>query len=278
MPTLLKTNNDFLKAWKREVAPFRRALFPVLQKQKRTVARRVRELSETRTVLEPTDAALLYPHGMAEDVRKVANEQIARGMRHGARQELSQVRRLKKRARVELPLEVQEQISDAIDEMFSSYFWENNFGNATRRRISNLLFTATTQGWTLQETAQALSQDKFGAFTKTRADRVARTEITAALNSGAWISRQSALDEGVLLGEEWNAILDDRLRRKHRFAHGQVVERDSIGDWYVRGADGITLAEGRAFLLVNERARFPGDPNLSAGNRIHCRCTVEAVV
>ena len=276
MPTKQK-QNEFLTLHNREVKPFVKALTPVLQQQRLKVVSRFRELMKTRTVIEPQDSALLYPWGMMADVQKTGNQQIERGMIVGAKSELSQVRRLAKRA-VSLPLEVQEQISDAIDAQFNSWFWEHNFGDATRRRISNALFQAATEGFTLQETVELLRLDRFGIFSKVRAERIARTELTGALNGGAWIARQEAIDEGAIVGEEWNAILDDRTRNKHRQAHGQVSERDSIGVWYVRDANGYTLAEGREFVLGTERARYPGDPNLSAGNRIYCRCTTNAVV
>lgn len=211
------------------------------------------------------------------DVMQVGNQQIQKGMAVGAKSELSNVRRLSKRA-LTLPLEVQERISDAVDEQFGQRFWEDKFGNQTRKRIANVLFMSVQKGWTLQETAAFLMQDRFGIFTKERALRIARTETTAALGGGAWIARQEAIAEGAIIGEEWNAILDSRTRNMHKFADGQVTARDALGLWYVRDRNGNILADGPEFVLGNERARYPGDPNLSAENRVNCRCAANAVV
>ncbi len=229
--------------------------------------------------LGPENAALLYPPGQfTTEIMKVANDQILRGFRRGARTELSNVRVIAKRSATALPLEVQERISDALDKQFNQDFWEENFGKSTRRRLANVLFRSMQEGWTLQETADFLRQDRFGIFSIDRALRIARTESTGALNGGAWIARQEAIRDGSVIGEEWNAILDARLRNTHRFANGQVSFQDAMGRWMVRTVSGDIIADGREFVLGDERARYPGDPKLSAANRVNCRCVSTAVV
>lgn len=563
---------------------------PTFRRQHQRVLQRFAELTGVKlqkASIGPELAAMLYPPGQnITEVMKVANDQILRGFRRGARMELSNVRVIAKRATA-LPLEVQEKISDALDHQFNQDFWEDNFGKSTRRRLANVLFRSMQEGWTLQETADFLRQDRFGIFSIDRALRIARTEClpgdatvnaadvtaiyrrwysgpliqivtksgrefsctanhpvltpqgwraagelqvganlvcdrrhgklssstgnvnvknppitiseifdslsavfvterfcgrkpdfhgdgrdsdvdilrpngilgignftpisksiaqniftpsdmccvlaatsgqpfnggipvnqlhrfikisdldstisqnslndafastmltsqsfqgfssqvpfcnrlfgnvlsdeaaissidqersgicktaaypsrltnrldlinakssiigntvgtqpsqvevddvlflgirerwsghvynlttidgyflsgglytgntTGALNGGAWIARQEAIREGSVIGEEWNAILDSRLRNLHRFANGQVSFQDAVGRWMVRTIGGDIIADGREFVLGDERARYPGDPKLSAANRVNCRCVATAVV
>ena len=175
----------FLKIWKAEASPFAKALIPVLRKQHKRGIERFRDFTGAelrKAILHPNDVALLYPPGQTStDMMKVANDHIRKGYKRGAKAELSQVRGLAKRL-PQISLELQDNISDAVDEEFNQDFWEANFGNSTRRRLANVLFGAVQDGWTLQETAEFLQQDKFGIFSKERATRIARTEMTAAMN------------------------------------------------------------------------------------------------
>ncbi len=273
--------SKFLKLWKAESTPFSKALMPTFRRQHKRVLQRFADLTGLKlrkAELGPESAALLYPPGQfTTEIMKVANDQILRGFRRGARTELSNVRVIAKRVST-LPLEVQEKISDALDKQFNQDFWEENFSRSTRRRLANVLFRSMQEGWTLQETADFLRQDRFGIFSIDRALRIARTETTGALNGGAWIARQEAIRDGSVIGEEWNAILDARLRNTHRFANGQVSFQDAVGRWMVRTVSGDIIADGREFVLGDERARYPGDPKLSAENRVNCRCVTTAVV
>lgn len=98
------------------------------------------------------------------------------------------------------------------------------------------------------------------SYTKMRAERVARTETAGLLNAG----QLAVLDETHLRTDvasatkAWLSVLDERTRKTHVEAHGQTVK----------------LAE--PFLVGGEQAMYPGDPNLSAGERINCRCAVIA--
>jgi hypothetical protein len=88
-----------------------------------------------------------------------------------------------------------------------------------------------------------------------KAERIVRTELMTILNAGKWQQFNSAADQ--LPGSKmvWIATGDNRTRLSHLIAHGQEAK------------DGY-------FLVGSEYARFPGDPSLSPGERINCRCTV----
>jgi len=89
-----------------------------------------------------------------------------------------------------------------------------------------------------------------------KAERIMRTELLTIQNSASWIKLNDAKTRFPDLKKVWFATGDDRTRDVHLAAHGQVVDVDE------------------PFIVGGEEARFPGDPLLSPGNRINCRCRV----
>ncbi len=88
-----------------------------------------------------------------------------------------------------------------------------------------------------------------------KAERIMRTELLGMQNAGSWERRVQALRQFPDLEDVWAATGDSRTRLDHLVAHGQK-----------KGVDGV-------FEVGGERARFPGDPNLSPRQRVNCRCT-----
>jgi hypothetical protein len=86
-----------------------------------------------------------------------------------------------------------------------------------------------------------------------KALRIMRTELHAAQELGTVYGYEQALANGVPGKIIWSATLDSKTRASHQSMDG--VARDDDG--YFRGS------------LV---ARYPGDQELSAGERINCRC------
>lgn len=81
-----------------------------------------------------------------------------------------------------------------------------------------------------------------------------RTELLSIQNSASWTKINDAKTRFEDLQQVWFATGDSRTRDAHLAAHGQVVAADE------------------PFIVDGEEARFPGDPRLSPGNRINCRC------
>lgn len=262
----------FAKLWRKESDRFAKALMPVLRRQHKRALAAFQSIENVekriiRKQLGPADASLIYPSGQNENqIRDAARPELERIAAVGARR-LTRI--LTKRFNT-LPFEMQVAISDMLDEQFSSDFWVQNFGEATRRRIANLLFRSIQEGMTPAETFELLRQDRLGIFSMTRAERIARTEVTAMLNGGAYLARRQGWADGLVIGEQWSAILDRVTRNSHRAAHGQTVSQGADGRMVVRDINNQEIAEGRLFVIGSERARFPGDPNLSAANRVHC--------
>lgn len=96
--------------------------------------------------------------------------------------------------------------------------------------------------------------DKDRSVWQTRAERIARTETTAAYNAGS----QNAYTEEGAGAKMWIAIADERTREDHLEAHGQCVPTDA------------------AFTVGGEQLLFPGDPSGMGYQVINCRCTTVA--
>lgn len=85
---------------------------------------------------------------------------------------------------------------------------------------------------------------------------IARTEVTTSATTGTLASWDQS---GVVVGKQWLAALDDRTRKTHVEAHGQIVGLDD--DFHVGSAVG------------------PGPGNMgSARESINCRCSMAPVV
>jgi SPP1 gp7 family putative phage head morphogenesis protein len=112
-------------------------------------------------------------------------------------------------------------------------------------------------GKTLKETTdEVFKVMKSPRFYKWQAERIARTETTAAANYGAV---QSGAVSGFVMQKRWISALDGRTRDPHAAANGQRAN------------------EKEPFNVGGERMMYPGDPSASAGNVINCRCTIAVI-
>lgn len=89
-----------------------------------------------------------------------------------------------------------------------------------------------------------------------RAEKIYRTEAMATQNFAKWQGLMNSYDRDPATRGVWLAAGDFRTRDSHLQAHGQVRSPYEV------------------FHVGGETARFPGDPSLSAKERINCRCTV----
>jgi hypothetical protein len=121
----------------------------------------------------------------------------------------------------------------------------------TRNLLRTVLVNANQEGLGVFETINAIMQ-VWPEIERYRAERIARTESVTAANLG---SIQGAEATGLALNKRWVATMDNRTRDAHLEADGQTVAMHSD------------------FVINGESAEYPGDPSLSAGERINCRCT-----
>lgn len=262
-------------------------VYAVLRRQHRKVLARVKQLQP----LTPSDAVKLYPKGQSEreltaaitssfsELAIEAGEQTLEdyNLRHqsirkifGYRPDGNILLRIPRRLLNKIKLSVQTVIR-------KPYF--NNLGNATRTRLEADIVEGIKGHGSLQDIASTIAADPSGQFNYDRAKRIARTETTAALNIGhAAVEEELILDdESAVVGRQWWTVGDHYVRDWHIPANAQQI-RFEDGIFKVYGILGIVLGVGNQFILGNgERADFPGDPSLSAGNRINCRCTTTSV-
>lgn len=89
-----------------------------------------------------------------------------------------------------------------------------------------------------------------------RADRIARTEVAAAVNAGvAAFAAESEAATGRAWHKQWWSSRDSRVRPTHRAAHGQVAP------------------PGGRFTVGGASLMFPGDPLGPPQETVNCRCS-----
>jgi len=145
-------------------------------------------------------------------------------------------------------------------------FWEGRYNEQTRRleealngygppgskaRLDAQRNDPFIRSLQLERNAARAELDRDQSIWKTRADRIARTESTGALNAGLY---QSQLDSGHKV-HAWLAFADDRTRESHLFANGQCKP---IGEPFIVGGSSLM---------------FPGMAGGPAHEVINCRCT-----
>ena len=104
-------------------------------------------------------------------------------------------------------------------------------------------------------------------FTRWMAERIARTEATAASN---YATIQAGNVAGYKMNKEWISAQDARTRRKPK-AHYDHYTQNGI----VVGIHEPFIMRGKG--LEQDSLLYPGDPNGQAGNVINCRCTVAVI-
>lgn len=117
----------------------------------------------------------------------------------------------------------------------------------TKDEIKRVLNEAIDNQLTLPEIRDMLIGME--GINRRRANVIARTEVISALNFGSVSAAQKA---PILFIKEWLSTLDKRTRRTHVLLNGEQQEL------------GVSFTNG---------GQYPGDPTLSAKERIQCRCT-----
>ena len=132
------------------------------------------------------------------------------------------------------------------------------------RVIKNTLQEGAKQGLGTSQMSQLLRdelRDQWGHISTYRAARIARTEVTMASNLGSLTGAQMS---GEPMLKEWVSTRDSRTRRGAYDHYGK----------YPSGPDGEKREMEEMFIKTGEALKYPGDYGGSAGNVIHCRCTM----
>ena len=170
------------------------------------------------------------------------------------------------RAGIELGSEQVGETAFSIDDMFDfpaarqavktiSFEHAVNTLGGTKTILQKILDKGLQEGRSNQEVAAAIAKVYGKQFKGYRARRIARTEVTAAVNAGTGIVYQA---EGIE-NKVWVVTQDGRQRATHQDAHDlshrSPVKIDNFFD------------------VGGYKAAYPGDPSLPPGERVNCRCT-----
>ena len=98
-------------------------------------------------------------------------------------------------------------------------------------------------------------RNQFNQYLQWQAERLVRTEATAAANFAQSQAAQTIFSPEQMQ-KEWIASFDDRVRDTHAQADGQIVMANNT------------------FLVGGQPMMFPGDPAGGAAETINCRCSV----
>jgi len=110
-------------------------------------------------------------------------------------------------------------------------------------------------------------KEKWGDFSTYRAARIARTETTMASNLGSLTGAQQT---GEPMLKVWLSTRDSRTRGPRRPNRSRYDHYDK----YPAGPDGEKRELNEPFTKTGEELMHPGAYSGSAGNVIHCRCTM----
>ena len=132
-----------------------------------------------------------------------------------------------------------------------------NITKTTENDIRRSLEEAEQQ-FEISEQQYAYARIKAKAFSKFRADAIARTELhQAAMYASQKNTEALAREVGATVAKKWTPTVDERTRP----AHMAMLGKDAIA------------MDGK-FDVGGEMLERPGDPNGSAANVINCRCVL----
>ncbi len=155
-----------------------------------------------------------------------------------------------------LPAWVEAEIEKSFGLLEEQDYWQD-IQKATANSVADAVKRAIDEGMSMRKAAKMLKDDF--AFSPVRAAAIARTETTGAYNLGHQASYDFLAQSGDIGGKEWLGVADKDQRESHAEANGQIVPVD------------------QDFIVGGESAKYPGDPSLSAAERVNCRCTTAGV-
>jgi phage portal protein BeeE len=157
--------------------------------------------------------------------------------------------------------------SNVTNHLESQVIRVRQINTTTAERIRKTLLDGMENGDSLAELSERIDQ-LLGPAAKHRGQMIAQTELHEAINAG----RNEGMRQAGVEGKAWLTSgrpvrtrdnPDGVVRLAHK--HAEVSSRAGIPI-----DNTFTLLDSETGEL--ERAQYPGDPTLSAGNRINCRC------
>lgn len=259
---------DFLKAHGEQEQSMSDAIDSFFSEQADDVAAKLEAIGDSDVAAADSIVSSVFDAKAWDDkLRAAVKPSFAKAMGKGAAQELDAFGDKKTVGKaasigfdfgVDLPPAVLSGVEAALTEAMAKSYWAD-VQQTTRDQLAASIKDGLEAGEPMRDIVKRVKTDVFSDSSKERARNIARTETTNALGAGAHEARKELASEGVVTGKEWFATFDGLTRDSHLSADGQR-----------RGVD-------EPFDVGGESARWPGDPNLSAKQRINCRCASASV-
>lgn len=129
------------------------------------------------------------------------------------------------------------------------------FEDNTGADLSRVLSQAIEDGQNPLQTARVI-RDRFDVA-QSRAERIARTEITGAQRRGRWDEAQSAQEQlGIQTRLMHLSALLPTSRSWHIARHGQVFTIDEVREWYTEASNAISCRCSQVEVLVDENGNL----------------------
>ena len=125
------------------------------------------------------------------------------------------------------------------------------FAGETGADLARVLFTGIEEGKNPLEVAR-LIRERFDV-SRTRAERIARTEINGALRRGRLDEEEDAQQRlGIKTGMLWLSALKPTTRPTHARRHGRVYTIQEIRDFYAKDGNSINCFCSFTSVLLND--------------------------
>lgn len=225
-----------------------------LNAQSASIVSAVEDAGDALLSINPTE--LFDPRAWDVKLIQAVDTDLLRAAYTGASDELRE-HKPKKRISdfdIDLPSQIAASVQQTLDDILAQPYWKD-INSRSLRMLSDGLNAGITAGENLDQLQQRI-QTLFGAKAdRRRAERIARTEVTGALNSGHHAVQNELILDGVISWQEWLSIMDRDVRKTH--------ERLNL----------VKIGAGEQFNVGGYLAPYPGHHSLPAKERVMCRCT-----
>lgn len=125
------------------------------------------------------------------------------------------------------------------------------FEEDTGLQLARVLRNGVENGLAPKEIARDIRK-RFDV-SQTRANRIARTEVTQAYRRARWDEDADANERlGISTGLLWFSALSETTRHWHASRHGEVYTQDAVREFYSDGANAINCKCSQASVLLDE--------------------------
>lgn len=145
----------------------------------------------------------------------------------------------------------------ALDELEQQDYWLA-IQAETEKNLRAIIEQAIQDKISVYSLGMKLREELGGMAANKRAQKIARTETTSAMNAGHVAHMAELEADGIIAGREWETVADNDRRADHAALQSVVVPT------------------GQMFSVGGYAAPYPGYWGLPAAQRVNCRCTVLA--